>query len=74
MDDDDMLEIDSPEQEMLDDVIDEVEVDALLDGTETPSIAISKVSKPAEKPRKDQLEYANALPYETESLEEMDAK
>jgi hypothetical protein len=73
MDDDDILEIDSPEQEMLDDVIDEVEVDALLDGAETPSIT-RKVSRRVEKPRHEQLEYSNALPYETESLDEMDIK
>ena len=34
----------------------------------------SHVAKPKEKPRLDQLDYQKALPYETESLEEMDTR
>ncbi|GAA5990546.1 hypothetical protein JCM10908_003124 [Rhodotorula pacifica] len=33
-----------------------------------------RLIKPQEKPREEQLDYPESLPYETESLEEMDAK
>lgn len=33
-----------------------------------------RLIKPHEKPREEQLDYPESLPYETETLEEMDAK
>lgn len=40
---------------------------------ETPGPSTSKLFK-QEKPRSEQLDYPNALPYPTESIEQMDAK
>lgn len=70
--DDDILEIDSPENEVVDDVVDDAEEDSPLDDLTTTSAF--KLPRPVEKPRHQQLEYIHALPYETESLDEMDHK
>ena len=57
---DDVLEALSPEQAPVDDLEDEAE---------NPILADSK-----EKPREEQLDYPESLPYQTESLAEMDDK
>ena len=59
---DDVLEVTSPEQEPLNDVEDDVDVAA----------EPNPVTR--EKPREEQLDYPQSLPYETESLATMDAR
>ncbi|KAK4046499.1 Proteasome activator BLM10 [Microbotryomycetes sp. JL201] len=84
---DDRLEVDSPEQAPVDDIEDEEIDELLLPGTpggsapSTPQAAAlkgpfkrSKLRKPKEKPRESQLEYQRNLPYEVETLEEMDRR
>lgn len=83
--DDDILELDSPEQEPVDDMAD----DDLLDDLHLPPGAAGtspmptskdtphktrKLRKPKEKPRNEQLDYPNSLPYATESIEVMDGR
>ncbi|KAK4048054.1 Proteasome activator BLM10 [Microbotryomycetes sp. JL221] len=84
---DDHLEVDSPEHEPVDDIEDE-EIDELhlpgTPGASTPStpqtsslrppFKRAKLKKPKEKPRETQLEYQRNLPYEAESLDEMDRR
>ncbi|GAA5990324.1 hypothetical protein JCM11641_006250, partial [Rhodosporidiobolus odoratus] len=89
---DDALQVDSPEQDPVDDFDDE-EIDELhlpptpspaferanpfdaLDGSaKSPSKKVERLRRPKEKPREQQLDYPQSLPYETESLEEMDQK
>ncbi|SCV72468.1 BQ2448_4005 [Microbotryum intermedium] len=90
---DDILELDSPEAEPIDLIEDEEGDDDLhmpsspshkkglasaaapapapaSSSTNTPS----KLWKPVEKPREQQLQYQNALPYPVESWQEMDQK
>lgn len=104
---DDSLQVDSPEQDPVDEIDDEEIDDLHLPATPSPAIERAnpfesrasppaspgragapppnasnppvkkrklKLVKPKEKPRKDQLEYPQALPYEAESIEEMDAR
>ncbi|KAM0792923.1 hypothetical protein ACM66B_002682 [Microbotryomycetes sp. NB124-2] len=85
---DDHLEVDSPEHAPVDDIEDE-EIDELhLPGTPSgstpstpqassslrPSFKRAKLKKPKEKPRENQLEYQRNLPYQVESLDEMDQR
>lgn len=56
----------------MDDIEDE-EVDEQLT-LGPPASTPSKLARPKEKPRQEQLDYQKALPYETESLEVMDAR
>lgn len=57
-------------------------VDALpdeeVDDLHLPAIASAspraKLQQPKEKPREEQLEYQKSVPYETETLEEMDRR
>lgn len=67
---DEMVEVDSPETE----VVDHLEDQEVGDEPLTISSTTSKLPKSVEKPRDQQLDYKNALPYATESLEEMDVK
>ena len=81
--DDDILELDSPEQEPVDDIDDgDLAEDlhlppAARDASpqqDRAKPAKRKVPKPKEKPRTEQLDYPKSLPYAVESLEEMDGK
>ncbi|KAK4703918.1 hypothetical protein P7C70_g2289, partial [Phenoliferia sp. Uapishka_3] len=83
MQDDDMLEVDSPEHPPVDDIEDEeYEELALPSSAASPAPATppraqpstSKLDRPKEKPRHEQLDYQKALPYEVESLEVMDQR
>ncbi|KAI5481022.1 proteasome activator subunit 4 [Pseudohyphozyma bogoriensis] len=67
---DDLLEVDSPEMAPVDDIFDEEVEDDILGA----SRITSRLEKPKEKPREEQLDYQNSLPYPVESIEEMDAK
>lgn len=77
---DDVLEVDSPEQPALDDILDEDYGGDLDDLSALPPPASSavtmkrerKLQKPKEKPREKQLQYMESVPYECESLQEMD--
>ncbi len=81
--DDDILELDSPEQEPVDDIDDD---DLVMDLHLPPQAKGSspqhdrakptkrKLPKPKEKPRTEQLDYPNSLPYGVETIEEMDHK
>jgi len=82
--DDDILELDSPEQEPVDDLDDD---DLVMDlhlpptakGPASPAHDRTKqtrrkLQKPKEKPRTEQLDYPKSLPYEVETLDEMDQK
>lgn len=81
--DDDILELDSPEQEPVDDIDDD---DLVMDlhlpppakGTSPANdrnkSTKSKLPKPKEKPRTEQLDYPNSLPYPVETLDQMDQK
>lgn len=94
---DDALQVDSPEQEPVDDDFDDEDIEELhLPGTPSPAFERAdpfgelygtsgspkksplkkrrRLPRPQEKPRSTQLDYPNALPYETETLEEMDEK
>ncbi|GAA5921528.1 hypothetical protein JCM1841_000553 [Sporobolomyces salmonicolor] len=95
---DDALQVDSPEQDPVDEIDDEEPDELHLPATPSPaferanpfddpyrrSVSPSptkpktkpkpKLVKPREKPREEQLDYPQSLPYEAESLEEMDAK
>lgn len=61
---DDILEVTSPEAEALEDLEDDADADH--------SSSLSKLSK--EKPREEQLDYPESLPYSTESLATMDVR
>jgi proteasome activator subunit 4 len=92
---DDALQVDSPEQEPVDDDFDDEDIEELhLPGTPSPAFERAdpfdglygaggspkksplrkKLQRPKEKPRSQQLDYVNSLPYEAETLEEMDEK
>ncbi|GAA5895195.1 proteasome activator BLM10 [Sporobolomyces salmoneus] len=96
---DDALQVDSPEQDPVDEIDDEEIDDLHLPATPSPAVERanpfdshrhvttpspngsnpvkrrkSKLVKPKEKPRKEQLDYPQALPYEAESIEEMDRR
>ncbi|GAA6008845.1 hypothetical protein JCM10207_001745 [Rhodosporidiobolus poonsookiae] len=90
---DDALQVDSPEQEPVDDDFDDEDIDELhLPATPSPAFERAnpfdtaftskrspikkrrRLIRPKEKPRSEQLDYPNSLPYEAESLEEMDEK
>lgn len=60
---DDILEGLSPEQAPVDDLEDEAAEDSLI-----------RLTDSKEKPREEQLDYPESLPYTTESLAQMDAK
>ncbi|GAA5836406.1 hypothetical protein JCM11251_007072, partial [Rhodosporidiobolus azoricus] len=88
---DDALQVDSPEQEPVDDDFDDEDIEELhLPVTPSPAFERAnpfdglykkspikkrrRLVRPKEKPRSEQLDYPKSLPYETESLEEMDRK
>ena len=57
----------------MDDLPDEEIEDLHLPASASTELA-SKLQRPFEKPREQQLEYQKSLPYETESLDEMDKR
>lgn len=94
---DDALQVDSPEQDPVDEIDDEEIDDLHLPATPSPAVERAnpfdshrqvtsptpngsnpikkrkaKLVRPKEKPRNEQLDYPQALPYEAESIEEMD--
>jgi proteasome activator subunit 4 len=72
-----MLEVDSPEQEPADDIEDYGDIDelsALPPATTASMKKPGKLHKAKEKPREDQLQYMDSVPYECESLHEMDRR
>ncbi|KAM0751556.1 hypothetical protein T439DRAFT_300497 [Meredithblackwellia eburnea MCA 4105] len=77
---DDILEVDSPEHppvnDLADDEFEELQLPSRLTspGPTTSRPPNSRLDWPTEKPRSKQLDYQNALPYEVETLEEMDLK
>lgn len=92
---DDALQIDSPEQEPIDDFDEEDFEELHLPATPSPGLERAnpfdglgrkslspqqqikkrrRLVRPKEKPREQQLDYQNSLPYKAEGLEEMDRK
>lgn len=77
MEDDDILEIDSPLEQPVD--IEEDEIDELLLDGRAASTSKAMLGKPIHylakaEDRKTMMLYAQSLPYECESLEEFDAR
>lgn len=75
---DDVLEVDSPEQEPVDDLedyeVDELHLPPTSTAAGTTAKRRSKLARPKEKPREKQLQYLDSVPYGCESLEEMDRR